>query len=514
MTMIIANVLPDRSAGFIATDTRAMHPDGQHYVDCGGKIVKTPFGWGAVTSNHGPSCRELLLALRDTPADPTTHPLSHLARLCGTALNRMATAPSRSSDHSWPAPRLTSAVTLDETTRGAFLSRYEHEGTEAFEYELVVAAPHGYDPKKGAQRQEMIAREFQQAAPDLVTRIQTAARYFRLATGDSRVVSDRLHVGFFLMGSDGEMRRGFLDAPSAVIAVASSHGLLQRFCAPDPTHTVSEWVDRHVLQGVFPFTAFDAVAQEILSSLAIGQNVRGDSSVVFGSTLKYQTTRHTETISAVNTGAPAFSSSYEAIPRVDVFPSVFTLPGGSSTVDRKIEFKATDVTVSGCNIRAVWSTGSSTTARSENPSATLNGTTAATQTISANNGVAFWNLSGANTTLTTYHVTYDVDTTVMVDGQLQVAIYKNNGTTSTSWTQVASAIYDIGGTWSGEVLSFDAALAANWDIRILVSKVGGHVGFGATVTAKACTYDEITAGTENTLTPAGSSLTVQAVERS
>jgi hypothetical protein len=260
--------------------------------------------------------------------------------------------------------------------------------------------------------------------------------------------------------------------------------------------------------GVTPL--LDTVAKSILSGLAIGAGVRGDSSVVFGSATKYPTFRHAEEIIAVDGDSKTFGVSYESVPVISIRPDIYTLPGTSSTVDRKVEVRATNVTVSGFSVVAQQSTGSTRSAQSENPAATLNGTpNAGGIDLSAENDAAFFNLAGANSTLTTYKVTYNVDTSGLTSGLLRVRIYKNAGTGSTSWTQVSSRAYDAGLVLTGEVQSFDAAMALNWDIRILLDYTSGS---GASVHASTATYDKIVAGTATTLTPAGSQLTVQARE--
>jgi hypothetical protein len=268
-------------------------------------------------------------------------------------------------------------------------------------------------------------------------------------------------------------------------------------------------------EGFYDQTGFtpliDPVTKEILAGLAIGADVRGHQTVRFGGTIKQPPARHTENFSGTHATSIVFGTSYDSVPEIRVLPAKFTLPGTSSTSNRLIEMLAQDPNVSGCTLRAVMSTGSSSAAQSENPSATLDGTTHATETINTQGGAAFWNLSNANATSTRYTVKYNVDTTGMTSGLLTVTLWKNLSTNgSATWIAVASAQYDIGGTWTDETLFFDGAMAANYDLKIVVTKTGG--GPFAVVTAKACTYDKITAGSETNLAPA--ELVVQSLEKS
>lgn len=248
----------------------------------------------------------------------------------------------------------------------------------------------------------------------------------------------------------------------------------------------------------------------------LDENVSSRSEqVAFGATTKFPVLRHTENDNGVSGDTKTFTTSYDAVPEVVITGKVWTLPGASSTVDRKIEMKEINLTVSTYEIRAKYSTGSSAAAQTENPADTLNGTPANPKTISTTGTARYWNLSNANAELTTYTVNFDVDTTSATGpGLMQVKIYKNDGTSSTNWTQVASRQYDYGSLFNGEQLSFDAAMAANWDIRIVATWPGGSGWIGTVVTVKTCTYDKITAGTENILTPAGSVVFGAAKEKS
>lgn len=237
-------------------------------------------------------------------------------------------------------------------------------------------------------------------------------------------------------------------------------------------------------------------------TIAIG--VRGSADLALnntGVTAAFGVNRHNDEQVALDTATKTFGVTFDSVPQMRALPQNWTLPGTSSTVDRKIEFVATGVSVAGYTARAVYSTGSSASAQTENPAATLNGTPVASVAITAYGAVAYWNLANANATLTTYYVTFDIDTTIMDwSNILYVELYKNNGTGSTSWTQVDSKMYSAGATLAGQQMSFTAAMALNWDLRILIYYLNTPGGLTATVTAKACTYDKITAGTDVGLT--------------
>jgi hypothetical protein len=265
-------------------------------------------------------------------------------------------------------------------------------------------------------------------------------------------------------------------------------------------------------------TLIDTTAMQILSDLAIGgpgagaNAVRADSSVAFGASTKFPVNRHNEiNPNAVSGTAVTFGVSYENVPEVRILPQIFTLPGASSTVDRKFEFSAQTVSITGYTPRAVMSTGATATAETENPASTLNGTPASTQVLTTTGMAAYWDLSHANTTSTTYTVTYDV-TTGSSGGLLTVKLWKNTGTAdNTNWSQVDNKTYDVSTTVTGETLSWTGAMALDWDLKITLTKSSGTF----TVTAKACTYNLIVTGAETILTTAaGSALLGQAVEKS
>ena len=236
------------------------------------------------------------------------------------------------------------------------------------------------------------------------------------------------------------------------------------------------------------------------AGVAPGFKTRADTAVrnVAGS-LSFGINRHNDEQTAINNASKTFGLSFDSIPQMRALPQNWTLPGTSSTVDRKIEFLATGVSVSGYTARAVYSTGSSSSAQTENPATTLNGTPVSSVTLQNQSAVAYWNLANANNVLTRYFAHYDVDTTNMdASDILTVDLYRNDGVGSTNWSLVDSKQYSAGAVLSDQQMFFDAALDTNWDLRIVLSYLLG--GLLATIVVKACTYDKITAGTEVSLT--------------
>jgi hypothetical protein len=236
----------------------------------------------------------------------------------------------------------------------------------------------------------------------------------------------------------------------------------------------------------------DTGTREIKSGLAIGEGVRGASDVVFGDTTKFAPSRHIETHSGANNDPIPFDVDYENVPASTLVPSAgWVVPAARTSVDMRLV--ATDV--SGGAILATQTTpptpGSLVT---NNPSATLNGTTATTQTITTSGGVAYWNLGSANGNAIPiqYTVKYDIDTTTVASGLVRVSLYTNHGTSGTTWSQVASIAWDLGQTLTDRELSFYAVMSQNWDVRMVVTPTQGtNPGI---VVAKACTYTPVTGG--------------------
>lgn len=241
----------------------------------------------------------------------------------------------------------------------------------------------------------------------------------------------------------------------------------------------------------------------ILPGLYIGVGVRGASDVGFGDVIKFAPNRHNEAVIAKNGVTGTFGISFERIPQIRALPQVFRIPGANSTVDRKFEFKATNVTVSGFTARAVSSTGSSATAQTNDFAATLNGAPVAAGISLLDAGAsAFCNLTGATVTSTTYRVFFDVNTTSMAAGNaLYVDAYVNAAPAGTPTTLVGSATYDIGVNVTGATIVFSAALGADFDVQLVITyETPPTTVTRATVVADRVTYDAITAGVETPLT--------------
>jgi len=247
--------------------------------------------------------------------------------------------------------------------------------------------------------------------------------------------------------------------------------------------------------------------------LELGAGVEGDSSVIFGGTVKYATNRHNESLTGLNGDAKTFSTSYEQVPELRVIPQTYLAP----TAGNSVEFKAVDPTVTGFTIRAVQIATPTVTARSDDFHANQNTTpgSAGGVALGAPGSLAYCQLSNANATTTTYKVYFDVNTTAQSGGGLmRVTAYKNASAGGTVWTQVGQNTYDAGLNLTGEHIDFSAALGVNYDVKLVVTYHDTPT-VNASVTADRVDYDEVTGGTATTLTGvASASVLVQAVEKS
>lgn len=247
----------------------------------------------------------------------------------------------------------------------------------------------------------------------------------------------------------------------------------------------------------------------------ISTGVRGSSDLAVnntGLTTSFGVNRHNDEQAGVNGATKTFGVVFDGIPQMRALPqNIQTYKTGVAT-DQSLDVRAINVTASTYDARAKLITGQTASAKSNNPAATLNGTPVASVAIGNPASVAYWNLADANGVLTTYYAHYDVDTTAMDPSDLlYVELYRNNGTASTSWTLVDSRVYSSGATLSNQQMFFDYAMTLNYDLRILINYLFGITY--ATVTAKACTYDQITAGTEYDATAgAGAAVLFQAME--
>lgn len=335
---------------------------------------------------------------------------------------------------------------------------------------------------------------------------------------ETRTANDTSNVGARPAATvrDDARFRGPRHAGHAIADVVTDDGRSGVGGMPTPGGRVHA-VPQYDATGATPL--IDPVTQTIQPGLAIGPNVRGDASVAFGGTVKYTPNRHNERVVGRNEdiGGKTFSASFDNIPEVKPLLETFTIPGTNSTLARRFEVKATNVSVSGFTPRAVYTTGPTNVAKSEQFSPTLNGTRQATNALSAQGAACYCDLSQANSTSTTYNVKYDVNTVGMSSVLLRVQVYKNRGSSGvneTTWDLVGTQTYDTGLSLTGEVISFTAVLGLDFDVRVVLSYTTTPASTG-TVTVKTCDYNAVTAGTESSLTPdSDSAITFMAVEKS
>ncbi|KKL80814.1 hypothetical protein LCGC14_2001000, partial [marine sediment metagenome] len=97
---------------------------------------------------------------------------------------------------------------------------------------------------------------------------------------------------------------------------------------------------------------------------------------------------------------------------------------------------------------------------------------------------AFSNLDDADGVETTYYVWFDVEAlSIDPSDELFLTLYVNDGTTSTSWTQVARRSWPPGTNLSDQVMSFNATLSADFDLRAVLTYQNGSPGiFFGTIT--------------------------------
>lgn len=256
MTMILANLLDDRSAGFVITDTRATHQDGSGYVDCGGKMVPTEaLGWACVSGRDGVALASLLQALRDASALDGP-PLNRLELIAQGAFLRAGVSTVLTN-----TDKDTVGAVLEMSAEGPYLAATRNAAAQ--QARTIALAAGGSNAAvssavSSARGSDFIA-EMRHTRHDLATRIQVAAEYFVAAARDSRSISADIDVGYIQMTDNGP-RRGFLQGSAQEIAAAPSDLVLARFAAPDPTQTVVERLRAipHV------FTAFDSTGTQVM----------------------------------------------------------------------------------------------------------------------------------------------------------------------------------------------------------------------------------------------------------
>jgi hypothetical protein len=105
-------------------------------------------------------------------------------------------------------------------------------------------------------------------------------------------------------------------------------------------------------------------------------------------------------------------------------------------------------------------------------------------TITTDGGVAHSNLEDANTTETAYNVYYDIDTTAMDDNVLAwVTVYVSDAATGGSFAAVGARGYEAGESHTNELITFNAALNADYDIKIELTHTPHVPTTPATLTA-------------------------------
>jgi hypothetical protein len=264
----------------------------------------------------------------------------------------------------------------------------------------------------------------------------------------------------------------------------------------------------------------DPVRREILSGLGIGTGVRSASDFAVknaAGALAFGTNRHNDEKVATNGVTKTFDFDFDHAPQIRAIPQSFLLPGTNSTVDRKIEFAAIDITVSSFKARSVLTTGSSSAAQTDDFSASQNTTpgSAGGVALQAPGAVAYCQLASATAISTNYTGYYDVNTVDMDPANtVYVDFYRNDSAGSTTWTLIGGASYGSGINTTGIPFPFTAALGANWDIRMVISYAftPSPTFTRATITADRVDYDAVTGGTEVSLTPAGTGVLYQAME--
>lgn len=236
-----------------------------------------------------------------------------------------------------------------------------------------------------------------------------------------------------------------------------------------------------------------------------------------GGTTSFGTNRHNDEQSGKDAGSTkSFGVTFDNIPQMRALPqNIMTYRQASAAADQNIDVRATNVTVSTYDTRAKIVTGGTSTPQTDDFAATLNGTPVAAGVLIENDGAAaYCNLADANAVLTTYTAFFDVDTTDMDElNTLYVDLYKNDGVSSTSWTLVGSKSYGPGQAFS-DIMQFNAALADDWDTRIVVSYETTPQSLEkAHVTCQEMIYNVITGGSEFDATALGSAAVIfQAME--
>lgn len=218
-----------------------------------------------------------------------------------------------------------------------------------------------------------------------------------------------------------------------------------------------------------------------------------------GATTTFGANRHNDEFSVRDSsGTQTFGVAYDNVPQMRAIPQQVQVYKTSATgSDQRLDVRAINITASTFDPRAKLVTGGTSTPQTNLWATTLNGGTAATQTIQSNNAAVFCDLANANGVLTYYFANYDVDTTTMNPANtLFVNLYKNNGTASTSWTLVGTQVYGPGSVITGDFLYFSAAMTLDWDVRLVISyQFAPTSPQRATVVAHNVTYNVLSGAT-------------------
>lgn len=251
-----------------------------------------------------------------------------------------------------------------------------------------------------------------------------------------------------------------------------------------------------------------AIANQRVTALSVADGqlrpgVRGAGDFGVGDAGVTSVARNVQTAAGQHGLAVTYARGCETIPTVIATLRKGTPPSG------RFEICATDVTKTTCKLRAVNLGTQTLTARTEYFASSLNGAeNPAGVAISADGAALYSSLDDANGISTTYVVTFDVDASAMGPANtLAVQVWRNDGTSSVSWTLVGQKMY-----WAdpdpflNETIGFDATLSAGWDIRILLDYASSPGAALAQVTGKKVDFNSVTPGTETSLASAAGDL--------
>jgi hypothetical protein len=305
---------------------------------------------------------------------------------------------------------------------------------------------------------------------------------------------------------DTDVLTGSWSAPAASIAneaitrstIWNKYVILEVTDAGGRVATSQPYVVAPQVIGLDETTGKSDPGQHIAGTFPTGVKAAADFAV--GGAAKFAVGRHVDRTATKKDGdSISWASAYDSLPVVSA-----TLGKGiAATAGNRIEVGVTGLTTTGASIRARQISGATSTSYTEYFSSTLNGTETPSGVLLLSDGAeCFSSLDNANATLTTYNVKYNVNTTSLdPTDTLYVEVYYNNGASSTSWTLGGSASYGVGNNITGAIISFNAVLGANYDIRILVHSASGIGSFS--VRGVQVDFSAVTGGTETALTGVG-----------